>query len=405
MKILMLFPYAPLPPPMDLGGTKRNLPFLLELAKYNEVSVLSFGTSEEQRTFVAAYGNRLDVVRFVSRRPRILNGLLKVWLTLTGQSLYRELYHRSMQRAINEVVAVRQFDVIHCCVQMFGRYQFPVKVPVSSDTHEVKHLLFLRTAIHVRNPLLKLAYYLWYCFSKKDEFVLCNRFELLTTTTDVDRAVFRKHLPRLRMAVVQNGAGASFFEDLGVLPEPTSMVFTGLFAHLPNSEGILYFLREVFPMILRACPDARVYIVGKDPTREMLSKVSERVIVTGFVDDVRPYIARARVFIIPLLAGGGIRGKALEAMAMRRPIVTTSIGVEGIHLKDEVSALFADTPTEFCGRVLRLFRDQQTWQRITDNAYHTALSEYTWESKGKELHAALTTVVHEFKAQEVAGQH
>jgi glycosyltransferase involved in cell wall biosynthesis len=97
--------------------------------------------------------------------------------------------------------------------------------------------------------------------------------------------------------------------------------------------------------------------VGKSPTRQLRARASENVIVTGFVDDVRPYMARAQVFVIPLLAGGGIRGKALEAMAMKRPIVTTTIGVEGIHLRHEESALFADTPDAFAKAVVRLFRD------------------------------------------------
>ncbi len=132
--------------------------------------------------------------------------------------------------------------------------------------------------------------------------------------------------------MIQNGADERLFEDLGKEPEPYSMFFTGLFTHLPNSQGIRYFLDDILPWILMKAPIARVYVVWKNPPRELQARASTNVIVTGFVDEVGPYMATSQVYIIPLLPGGGIRGKALEAMTMRRPIVTTRIGIEGIHL-------------------------------------------------------------------------
>ncbi len=108
--------------------------------------------------------------------------------------------------------------------------------------------------------------------------------------------------------------------------------------------------------------------------------------VTGFVEDVRPYMARSEVFVIPLLIGGGIRGKALEAMAMKIPIVTTSIGCESILLKHEESALFADTPVEFADAVLRLFNDELLRKRLSERAYQTVIEQYNWITKGEDLH-------------------
>jgi glycosyltransferase involved in cell wall biosynthesis len=205
--------------------------------------------------------------------------------------------------------------------------------------------------------------------------------------------LFKQDMPEQNMTVIQNGAGEGFFEDLGIEPEPFTMVFTGLFTHLPNSQGMVWFLRKVFPRILEEAPEARIYVVGKSPTRELLAMASESVIVTGFVEDVRPYMARSQVFVVPLLAGGGIRGKALEAMAMRKPIVTTTVGVEGIHLRDQESALFADTPGTFAKAVIRMFRDSDLRERIARNAFVTAQQHYKWAAKGRELDRALCSVV------------
>ena len=298
-----------------------------------------------------------------------------------------------MQAAIDEMTSATRFDVIHCCVPFFGYFRFPKGIPVTTDTHEVKYDLLRRTAKQTRNPLLKAMFYLSYRFGRDEEIRLCKKFTLVVTTTEPDRELFRKDLPDQRMVVVQNGAGYSFFEQMAVPSEPDTMVFTGLFTHLPNSEGILHFLKEIFPLVLKEIPSAKVYVVGKDPTPSILAKASDNVVVTGFVDDVRPYMARSQIFIIPLLAGGGIRGKALEAMAIKCPIVTTTIGVEGIHLRDEESALFADTPGQFARAIIRLLRDSSLRKRLANRAHMIAREQYDWAAKGRDLDAALRAVV------------
>jgi polysaccharide biosynthesis protein PslH len=402
MKILMLFPYAPLPPPLDLGGTKRNLPFLLELVKYHSVSVLAYGTPEEEQLFRKSYGGLCEEVRFVNRRrPRILSALRMFWLLGTGRSSFRMLYRPAMQQAIDQTLAKGGFDLIHCCVQMFGFFKFPADIPVTSDTHEVTYDLLRRTAENTRRRFRKILLTLQWKFGMCEELELCRKFALLLTTTERDFQVFKKDLPNQNMAVVQNGAGNSFFEDLGLKPEPCSMVFTGLFTHLPNSDGIIYFLDHIFPLIRGLESRARIHVVGKSPTRALRARASESVVVTGFVDDVRPYMARAQVFVIPLLAGGGIRGKALEAMAMKRPIVTTTIGVEGIDLRHEHSALVADTPEAFAKEVVRLFRDPGLREQLAQNAFATVQRSYNWEAKGKELDGLLRSVV-EARAQKAS---
>ena len=302
MNILMLFPYAPLPPPLDLAGTKRNLPFLVELVKYHDVSVLSYGTPEEERLFTKSYGKLCGSVRFVNgKRPRIINGIEQIWLLGTGRSSFRQLYRTQMQKAIDQITSVKKYDIIHCCVQFFGYFRFPKGVPVTSDTHEVKYDLLKRTAEKVRNPFWKTLTYLSYRYGQHEEIELCRKFDLLIATTGRDCELFRKDLPKQNITVIQNGAGKSFFEDIGIEPEPFTIVFTGLFTHIPNSQGISYFLDEIFPLIQREAPLAKIYVVGKSPPKELLKRACESIIVTGFVDDVRPYMARSRFSSFPYL--------------------------------------------------------------------------------------------------------
>lgn len=398
----MLFPYAPLPPPLDLGGTKRNLPFLLENLKRHEVSVLSYGTQEEEQRFNERIGKACKHVRFVDRkRPRIINGLEQLWLLVTGRSTFRQLYRKRMQEQLDELSRREKFDILHCCTQMFGYFRFPRGIPVVSDTHEVTYDLLYRTYKKTKNVLVKLMSRLAYRFGKPEEIELCKKFDAIIATTERDYDLFRKDLPDQTMFVIQNGVDPTFLEFDRHEPEPKTMVFTGKMNFFPNNHGMFYFLEEVFPRIQQHESSAKLYVVGVNPSKELLRRASENLVVTGFVEDVRPYIARGEVYIIPLLIGGGIRGKALEAMAMRKPIVSTSIGCEGIHLKHGESALFADTPEEFAAAVLRLFNDAALRTKLGQKAYENVLRGYDWKVKGEELDRVYRTVVRNGAASSV----
>jgi polysaccharide biosynthesis protein PslH len=394
MKILMLFPYAPLPPPLDLGGTKRNLPFFRELAQRNEVTVLSYGTPDDERIFRESYGHLCAEIIYVNKkRPRIFNAIEAFWLLGTGRSTFRQSYRRRMQRAIDSVTNRERFDVIHCCSQLLGFFRFPADVRVVSDTHEVTYDLIYRTYQNTTNAFWKLFNYAVYRLGKPDEIRACRTFSALISTTDRDAAIFREILPGMPVHTIQNGVDASFFETLDVPREEHSLVFTGLMSYFPNNTGMLYFLDKIFPIVAAAVPDTHMYIVGKNPTKELLARQSRTVTVTGFVTDVRPFIARSAIYIIPLLVGGGIRGKALEAMAMRKAIVTTTIGVEGINLRHNYSALFGDTPEAFADAILKIFTDSELRQSLETNARNTVERENKWSAKGEALNTVLQNIV------------
>jgi polysaccharide biosynthesis protein PslH len=391
---LMVFPYAPLPPPLDLGGMKRNMPFMLQNALRHRVSVLAYGTADEEASFRAAYGSQLDRIRFIDRpRPRILNKLQGMWYLLTGRSHYRLILSDEMQRSIDEFAGNGHADIIHTCTQMLGYFRFPENVPVVTDTHEVEYDLAERTYRNARSFSGKVLAYLTFAMGKKEEIENCGKFDALISTTERDAVIFRRDNPSLRVEVIQNGVDPRFFERLPETQVGGRLVFTGLMSFFPNDDGARWFVDEIFPIILRSVPHATLTIVGKDPGPDVLARASEKVTVTGFVDDVRPYMARGDVFVIPLRVGGGIRGKALEAMGAGIPIVTTTIGCEGIHLRDGESALFADTPETFAAAVVRLINDRPLHDAVVANATATVRKLYDWNAKGEALDALYNEVL------------
>lgn len=386
MKILMLFPYAPLPPPRDLGGTKRNLPFLKENSRRHAVTVLSFGTADEDRAFRNAFGAMCEEIHFVGRRrSKIRSAVTALWYLLTGKSLDRLFFHEDMQKRIDEVTKNANFDLIHTCTQFFGFYRFPKGPARITDTHEVTFDLWRRAFLESKSIVRKVTSYVRYRFGEKDELRSLSTFDAVIATTERDAGIFREHLPNRKITAINNGVDSSFLEPLGEIEDPYSLVFTGKMDFYPNEHGILNFIDTILPLVLSQAPRCKLTVVGAYPTRRLRARESDNVIVTGFVQDVRPFMARAQVYIIPLFIGGGIRGKALEAMAMKKAIVTTSVGCESIHLRSEESALFADTPKDFAHAIVRLFEDSALRERLGNEAQKNVIAGYSWEQKGKDL--------------------
>lgn len=384
MRILMIFQSAPYP--ADLGPAKRNFPFFQENLKRHEVTVLSFGTREEERKLRSAYGDRVKKIVYVNhKRPRAVNFLLRMWFLFTGRSSFQRYFSRRMQQAIDKLVQEEKFDLIHCCTTMLGYHRLPTNIPKVGDMHNVEHDAVYRAYQQTKNIIRKPYYYWEYTRVKEEEIKSCRLFEALVATTEQDYKKFRVVLPEKNIYVIPNGVVRTFFDPQLVAEEPNTLVFAGLMSYYPNNHGILYFLDEIFPLILAQVPNAKVYIVGADPPKKVQRRTTDNIIVTGFVDDVKPYFARGQVFIIPLKIGGGIRGKALEAMAMRRPIVSTTLGCEGINLRHEDSALFADTPKDFANAVVRMFNDAALRTRLTEKAFQNVVEGYSWDVNGLAL--------------------
>ncbi len=381
MNLLMIFQTSPYP--SDLGPSKRNVPLLLESLKHHQVSVLAFGTPEDERKFRETFGSRCKHIVFVSnKRPRLFSLFLRIWFLLTGRSSYWRFYSSKMDHALRNLLKQEKFDLIHCCTVILGYHRLPSDVPLVGDTHNVEYDNLFRAFQQSRNPFQRLYFYWDYRRLKREELACSRKFDVIVTTTVRDREIFQRDGVERPIVAISNGVDPAFFEEQNVPEEPKSMVFTGLMSYFPNKHGVFYFLDEIFPRILDREPRARLYVVGAYPPKELVRRSSAQVVVTGWVDDVRPYFARGQVFVIPLLVGGGIRGKALEAMAMRRPIVTTTIGCEGINLKHEESALFADSPQEFADAVVRLFRDANLRKALAQKAYQNVVEGYQWESSG-----------------------
>jgi len=170
-------------------------------------------------------------------------------------------------------------------------------------------------------------------------------------------------------------------------------MFFGINDYYPNTDGILFFLREIWPRIASSHPRARLKIVGPRPTPEILAHRSDRIEVAGRVDDLRLHIASAAVTVVPLRLGGGTRLKVLEAMAMGKPIVSTVIGAEGIAAVHEQHLLLADEPGQFAAAVGRILDDPDLGARLGRQGRALVTERYSWGAAAAEMERFLSDIV------------
>jgi polysaccharide biosynthesis protein PslH len=392
MKILMAFHTLTYPP--EAGVTKRTYHLLEEMARRHEVTVLSLGTPDQEARIRKQIGDRCREVVFVNGRvPRWVNLLKRIQLAVLGQSLLRHSFTSKLQDAFDDLFRRERFDLVILSAPVLSYYRRAAGVPCITDTHNVEYDMWHRFYLQARGVVARAYYWYQYRLLRGDELAACGEGDALLTTSERDKSVFAKDLPDQAIHVVPNGVDLDYFAPPPVEPDQKSMVFCGLMNYSPNDEGMTFFLDRVLPLIHREVPEATLTIVGSGVSRSIQRRATDRITVTGYVPDVRPYVARGQVYVIPLLVGGGTRLKALEAMAMRKAIVTTSVGCEGIDLVHEESALFADTPEGLAQAVIRLFREPDLRARLAERAAALAAAKYGWRSIGETLDAIARDVV------------
>ena len=198
--------------------------------------------------------------------------------------------------------------------------------------------------------------------TREMELNIARSCELIIAVTDVDREHLLKEDPSLNVTVIPN-----IHQKIDVIPSTegrSSIMFIGGFGHPPNVDAMLYFVREILPLIRRELGDVEFFIVGSSPPDEVMALSSDNIIVTGYVPDTAPYFRKSRVFVAPLRYGAGMKGKIGEAMSHGVPVVTTSIGAEGMGLVHCETALIQDAPEAFAKEVAKLYRDDALWMKL-----------------------------------------
>jgi polysaccharide biosynthesis protein PslH len=220
---------------------------------------------------------------------------------------------------------------------------------------------------------------------------ICKQMDGILTVSETDRQQLLKLRPGKPVEVVANGVDVTYFDEVDVSGTPlgeASVVFTGTMDFRPNVDAVTWFAYAIWPRVIQAVPTARFYIVGRNPKSEVLNLEHESgIVATGAVRDVRPYLKGAVLGVVPLRMGGGSRLKILESMAASLPVVSTSLGAEGIDITPGENIAIADDPEEFARTIVALIGDSQRRAALAANGRRLVAARYDWPGIVPELDA------------------
>jgi glycosyltransferase involved in cell wall biosynthesis len=378
------------PVPSKIGPSRRHYHILGQLLRFYDVQLLSIGRQTDPELFEKQFGNK--VVKFdyaVSESPTAIKYIRKSWLTLTGRCDFLPARNRTLRTLCKRVTASQRFDAIILSTSLLNRLPLPRDVPIVADTHNVESDVLARTSMLAETFGRRMYARFQRPSTFKEERRCTLKAALLLATSEHDKTTFQRLMNVPNIAVIPNGVDLREFRPIGGIGEPGEILFTGLMSYYPNQQAIRWFLEEVFPKVQLAIPAARLIVAGAAPPQWLLGRRSPAVVVSGAVPDMRPYFHRARVVIAPLKIGGGTRVKILEAQAMERPVVSTSLGAEGLNTRSSAIVL-ADDADCFAAQVIRLLCDDTLALQLAVKGRQIVEREYDWDHIGERLEAILS---------------
>jgi len=385
--------------PLDKGGKLRTWHLMRHLARRHEITYLAFREPEQPAANVEGMKEVASRVETITRSEPT-KGTLRFYADAALHLLdplpyavgkYRSAeYRRRLARLLDE----ERFDLIVCDF-LFPAVNLPKRLPCPAVmfTHNVESEIWRRHAETKSDAIGRLLYGAQYRRMLRYERRMLARFDGILAVSDADRETFARLYPGAIAQpahVVPTGVDTEYFAPSAGSQQPARLIFTGSMDWLPNEDAMIYFCRDVLPAIRAEVPDVALTIVGRTPTPAVKKLAEERgVTVTGRVDDVRPFMRDASVYIVPLRIGGGTRLKIFEAMAMGKAVVSTTIGAEGLPVTDGEHVLLADDPATFARAVVHLIRDTGHRTRIEAAARALVLARYDWSAVAGELEDAL----------------
>jgi polysaccharide biosynthesis protein PslH len=364
VKILFLTPRLPYPP---LRGDKLHILHMIrEMSERgHRITLLSFIGSEKERRFVEPLKQYCDKI-FVVRLPA-WRSLVNCGLALFSRVPFQVAFYRSrvMRETLASVLGEGAFDVVHVHLIRLAEYVRPVKGPARIiDATDAGSLYLQRFRDATRNPFKNVLLALELGRLRRYESTLAD-FEATTVCSEIDRQTLRERSPDARIELLHNSIDVKTLPDGdGTEPEAMRIICAGNMTYFPNIDSVLFFHREVFPLIKKRVPAAKVYIVGQNPPRKLQKLASEDFVITGFVPDIKQEYRKSAVAIAPIRFGAGTPFKVLEPMALGVAVVATPVSVKGLPVETGRDILIAESAEEFAGAVASVLQDTALRSRL-----------------------------------------
>ena len=412
MKILWLSHLVPYPP--KGGVLQRSYNLVRETSKHHDVTLLAFIQSDliksrlpamdkgllEAHEHLSEYCDRVEFIEIPSENTNHGKHLLALKSLFTVDPytinwLKSNLMHDAIQR-LNDTI---KFDLVHFDTISLTPYigEFP-NTAKALDHHNIESHMMLRRAEQEKNLLKKFYYYQEGKKLLRYEKKACPQYDIHLTCSTLDSDRLRDIDPSLNVTEIPNGVDIDYFYPQPKNEVKYNLIFAGSLSWYPNTDAMLYFAREVWPLLRKQMPKIVMNVVGSSPPQELLTLAENdsNYKVHGFVDDVRDYISMAQIYVCPIRDGGGTKLKILDAFSMGMATIAHPTACEGITTTDGENVLFASTPEAYVEKIILLVNDKALQTKLSENARKTAVKNYGYLAIGENLSQQyIKTATHE----------
>jgi len=399
-KILLLSAFFP-SPAADSAGVLDAHYILRELCRKHEVTLLSFASAEDRKHLPGLQTMCREVVALdPPALPRSALYFLYTGLSFASQlpAIARMSHSKPMVQALRQRIASGGFDLVHVEFTQMAHYvEFIDGVPAILDESDIAFVRRERFAQTTDSRAARLLLNWDTRKLKEYEIRYGGRFQGILVRTDHDRQFLQSLVPGARIEVFPPWVDLSFAGRVREEPQEENLLFYGAMWRPANEQAVSYFLKQIFPTIRVSNPAVKFSVLGSRPSERLRRMQGEKVRVTGYAEDVAPYYSRACVVVVPLLSGSGIKGKIVQALACGKPVVTTSVGAEGIPGAERDGLFVRDDPQSFA-ECVRWLLEQRRYLGFREPARQFVRRFYDWKAGVERLENLYAEVSHSARA-------
>ena len=389
--------------PSTTGGRVRSLQTISELSRRHRVTVVTtHGPGDDPEGLARHLSHCQRVISLPYTVPKRGSAAFPAAVARSWFSPYPvDLWKWQVPAVRDQVNALIADGSVDVCIADFlfaaANVPFGGPTPVVLFEHNVEYLIWQRLAALESNPVRRALFELEWRKLRAREADACRQASLTIAVSEEDRRRLQEIAPGIRATAIPTGVDTNYFRPDDAAERPSQLVFSGSMDWHPNEDAVLYFVEAILPRIRAEVPDLAFTVVGRNPTSR-LREIAERagVVVTGTVKDVRPSMAAASVYVVPLRAGGGTRLKIFEALAMGKAVVSTTVGAEGLALQPGRHFVQADDPAGFADSVVTLLRDAERRQRLGRAGRSLVETLYSWTTVARQFEEQCQEVVADY---------
>jgi glycosyltransferase involved in cell wall biosynthesis len=409
LRVLWLSHFVPYPP--KGGMLLRSYNLIREVARHHDIDLLLFAQKKPLQTMFPsveqgireARSHLLDFCKTIEvfDIPCEQSSIGRHWLALKSLFTFDPytinwLKSSTFVDRIKVISTEDKYDVIHFdTISLAYVAGIFANTPNVLNHHNVESHMLLRRAEQESNPFKRIYFSIEGRKLEAYEKQHCRRFDVNVMCSDLDKARLSESVQGIRLETISNGVDIEYFRrDESIAQEPNSLIFVGGLNWYPNAAAMHFFALKIWPLLKQRCPDIVMNIVGQDPTPLLTELAAEdsNFRVHGFVDDVRPYMNRAQVYVCPIKDGGGTKLKILDALAMEKSIVADEIACEGIDVTDGTNVVFAQSPEQYVDAIVKVLASAELRTSLGRNGRQLVRDHYSYHDLGNRLARIYSTL-------------